>query len=222
MVASYNDCISKYKKLLAGKLLAIQERIFNYQHILDNSDLSVINLDEIVQFLNTVFAYKINSDDYKGNPSTMLKKLKSCLHKPIRVCGMVKNQGEPGGGPFWVLDNQNQASLQIVEAAQINTQDQQQHNQLKRATHFNPVDIVCGVKNYKGEKFDLKSFVDSDAVFISNKTKNGTALKALELPGLWNGAMARWNTLFVEVPLDTFNPVKTVNDLLKKGHQETV
>jgi hypothetical protein len=132
---------------------------------------------------------------------------------------MVKNEGEPGGGPFWVKDQSSNQSLQIVESAQISQKDKSQMEILKNATHFNPVDLVCGVKNYKGEKFDLETYVDPSAAFITMKTKAGKDLKALELPGLWNGSMAFWTTIFVEVPITTFNPVKTVNDLLKAPHQ---
>ena len=132
---------------------------------------------------------------------------------------MVKNEGEPGGGPFWTKDQADNISLQIVESAQIDKNIRAQKNILKNATHFNPVDIVCGVKNYKGQKYDLHEYVDHNTAFISMKTKTGKDLKALELPGLWNGSMAFWNTIFVEVPLITFNPVKTVNDLLKPAHQ---
>ena len=135
------------------------------------------------------------------------------------MCGMVKNEGEPGGGPFWISDAKGNVSLQIIESAQIDMDNEQQAGILKDATHFNPVDLVCGVRNYKGEKFNLLNFVDEKQGFITEKTKEGKELKALELPGLWNGAMAFWNTLFVEVPLVTFNPVKTVNDLLKPTHQ---
>ena len=131
---------------------------------------------------------------------------------------MVKNEGEPGGGPFWVNKN-GDISLQIVESAQIDQKNTVQKDILKNSSHFNPVDLVCGVKNYKGEKFDLENFVDHNAAFITMKTKMGRNLKALELPGLWNGSMAFWNTIFVEVPIITFNPVKTVNDLLKAPHQ---
>ena len=132
---------------------------------------------------------------------------------------MVKNEGDLGGGPFWVKDENGNVSLQIVESAQVDLGNKQQEDILKKSTHFNPVDVVCGVKNYKGNKFDLTKFIDPKAAFISSKTSAGKALKALELPGLWNGSMANWNTIFVEVPLITFNPVKTVNDLLKDAHQ---
>ena len=145
--------------------------------------------------------------------------LRDKINRPVRVCGMVKNEGEPGGGPFWVEDGNGNISLQIVESAQIDSSNEDQLHILKNATHFNPVDLVCGIKNFKGEKFDLTKFVDYNAAFITMKSKEGTDIKALELPGLWNGSMANWNTIFVEVPLETFNPVKTVNDLLKPQHQ---
>ena len=132
---------------------------------------------------------------------------------------MVKNEGEPGGGPFWVRDVKGNISLQIVEASQIDTLNPNQAQILKSSTHFNPVDIVCGIKDYRGSKFDLHEFVEHNSGFIVEKNKNGNTIKAYELPGLWNGAMDRWITLFVEVPLSTFNPVKTVNDLLKSAHQ---
>ena len=141
------------------------------------------------------------------------------LNRPIRVCGMVKNEGEAGGGPFWVKDENGTISLQIVESSQIDLSDKKQHEIFDAATHFNPVDLVCGIKNYKSEKFDLHQFVDKNSGFIVTKTSFGNTIKSYELPGLWNGAMAKWITVFVQVPLLTFNPVKTVNDLLKTAHQ---
>jgi hypothetical protein len=145
--------------------------------------------------------------------------LKNILDRPIRVCGMVKNEGEPGGGPFWVRDSKGTISLQIVESSQVDLANVNQAEILASATHFNPVDLVCGIKNYRNEKFDLTQFVDHNSGFIVEKTQNGKPLKSYELPGLWNGAMAKWITVFVEVPLITFNPVKTVNDLLKDAHR---
>ncbi|MBP6072387.1 MAG: DUF4301 family protein, partial [Flavobacterium sp.] len=142
----------------------------------------------------------------------------SLLNRPIRVCGMVKNEGEPGGGPFWIKNANGQLSLQIIEASQISDN---QVSISKKATHFNPVDLVCGLKDYQGQSFNLLAFVDENTGFIVEKNKNGNTIKAYELPGLWNGAMANWLTVFVEVPLLTFNPVKTVNDLLKATHQTT-
>ena len=139
------------------------------------------------------------------------------LNRPIRVCGMVRNEGEPGGGPFIVGNKDGSFSPQILEGSQIDSKSAADF--ADKATHFNPVDLVCGIKNRKGEKFDLLDFVDKESGFISSKSKNGRALKALELPGLWNGAMSNWSTIFVEVPISTFNPVKTVNDLLRDEHQ---
>ena len=142
------------------------------------------------------------------------------LNRPIRVCGMVKNEGEPGGGPFWVQDEKGRHNLQIVELSQINLTNENQHAIFKSSTHFNPVDIVCSIKDFEGNKFDLNNFIDPKTAFITEKTKEGKKIKAFELPGLWNGAMADWNTIFVEVPIETFNPVKKVTDLLKPAHQQ--
>ncbi len=136
----------------------------------------------------------------------------------MKVCGMVKNVGEPGGGPFWATNSDGSISLQIVESSQIDKNNPEKQAILEIASHFNPVDLVCAIKNYKGERFNLLDYRDPQTGFITNKSKDGRELKAQELPGLWNGAMADWNTLFVEVPLITFNPVKTVNDLLRKEH----
>ena len=144
------------------------------------------------------------------------------LNRPIRVCGVVKNTGAPGGGPFWVKNSEGEISLQIVEMSQIDKNDERQWNMTQEATHFNPVDLVCGTRDYNGEPFDLNHFVDPDACFISIKSIEGTPIKALELPGLWIGSMANWNTVFVEVPEYTFSPVKTVNDLLSPAHKPLV
>jgi hypothetical protein len=139
------------------------------------------------------------------------------LNRPLRVCGMVKNEGEPGGGPYWVEEDRIR-SLQIVEQNQLDLNSEEQKDIWKSSTHFNPVDLVCGVRNYQGEKFDLNDYVNRNAVLISQKSHEEGELKAMELPGLWNGSMAYWNTVFVEVPLETFNPVKTVDDLLRETH----
>jgi hypothetical protein len=158
-----------------------------------------------------------NYDDFSVDEQKSI--LMDRINRPIRICGMVKNEGEPGGGPFWIKDGEGNISLQIIESAQIDMNNKAQADIVQNSTHFNPVDLVCGVRNHKGEKFNLLDFVDTKQGFITGKTKEGKELKALELPGLWNGGMAFWNTLFVEVPLVTFNPVKTVNDLLKPTHQ---
>jgi hypothetical protein len=165
-------------------------------------------------------AYAEQTFRIKFNPDApdLPRQLHQFFHRPIRVCGMVKNTGEPGGGPFWVKSH-GETSLQIIESAQIDMHNPEQKAIAASATHFNPVDLVCAVRDYKGVKFDLNQFSDPDTSFISEKSHQGKLLKALEHPGLWNGAMANWLTIFVEVPLQTFNPVKTVNDLLRKEHR---
>lgn len=219
VVADRNIEVSNYKKLLAGVLIEAQEKVFSYLKKLDDGNLEDADFKVMALFLR----YRLNvpiSVDFEGfSFEEKAKYLKQKFNRPIRVCGMVKNQGEPGGGPFWVKDNDGNISLQIVEFAQINFGKRDQQGIVYKATHFNPTDLVCGVKNYKGEKFDLTQFVDPEAAFITTKTQNGVDIQALELPGLWNGSMAYWNSIFVEVPLETFNPVKTVNDLLKPVHQ---
>ena len=145
--------------------------------------------------------------------------LKEKLNRPMRICGMVRNEGEPGGGPFLVYNEDGSVSLQILESSQIDMSDPAKVAMFKKGSHFNPVDLVCAIKNYQGEAFKLPAYVDPKTGFISSKSKSGQELKALELPGLWNGAMSNWNTVFVEVPIATFNPVKTVNDLLREQHQ---
>ena len=153
------------------------------------------------------------------NEEQLTEYLRNKLNRPIRVCGMVRNEGEPGGGPYLAYNPDGSYSPQVLEAAQINPNDARAVEMMNSGTHFNPVDLVCYIKDYKGEKFDLKQFVDPDTGLISNKSKDGVEIKALELPGLWNGSMSDWNTVFVEVPIETFNPVKTVNDLLREQHQ---
>ncbi len=215
----YKNEVAKYKKVLGGILIDLQNTVFSYLKLLEKGNVSEDKRIEIGTFLINKMNVKISSEFEKYSSKYQIEYLTEKLNRPIRVCGMVKNEGEPGGGPFWVKDESGQISLQIVESAQINKKSKRQKEILKHATHFNPVDLVCGIKNYKGEKFNLKRFVDPKAAFITMKTKVGKDIKALELPGLWNGSMANWNTVFVEVPLITFNPVKTVNDLLKAPHQ---
>jgi len=207
-----------YKKALAGLLIKIQKKLHDYLHLLNAGDLDETMFSEIILFATDIL--KIPEDTIKGrNKSEIAAIFRSKFNRPIRVCGMVKNEGEPGGGPFWVKNNNGEISLQIVESSQIDLKDEMQKNIFDQSTHFNPVDLVCGVKNYKGEKFNLMNFSDPDTGFISIKSKDGKNLKAMELPGLWNGAMSDWITIFVEVPIITFNPVKTVNDLLRNEHQ---
>ena len=149
----------------------------------------------------------------------LLSFLRRKIDRPIRVCGVVKNVGEPGGGPFLAFNPDGSISLQILESSQIDANNPEYMRMFAQGTHFNPVDLVCALRDYKGQKYDLTRYVDPATGFISHKSKGGRELKALELPGLWNGAMSDWNTIFVEVPLSTFNPVKTVNDLLRDTHQ---
>ena len=169
--------------------------------------------------IKTFVQDQLNVDVPKNLPGEALHAfLQQKLNRPLRVCGMVKNEGEPGGGPFWV-EKSGQTSLQIVESAQVNMSNTAQKDIFKSGTHFNPVDIVCATYDYKGNKYNLKNFVDNDSYFVVEKSLGGVAIKAMERPGLWNGGMADWNTIFVEVPVRTFNPVKTVNDLLRPMHQ---
>jgi hypothetical protein len=211
--------ITLYKKALAGILIAKQQQVFDYIKHLDKAIIDPSALLEAANFVENELFLKLNIDFFKLADVNKKKYLLSILNRPIRVCGMVQNQGEPGGGPFWVADNDGNLNLQIIEASQIDNQDDEQLAMLSNATHFNPVDLVCGIKNYNGVKFHLPDYVDYNTGFIVEKTKNGNPFKAYELPGLWNGAMANWLTIFVEVPIVSFNPVKTVNDLLKPPHQ---
>ena len=219
VVSNRNISVSNYKKLLAGVLIEAQRKAFDYLHKLDAGNLVDTDFKVMALFLRYRLNVPLAVDFESYADEEKATYLKDKLNRPIRVCGMVKNQGEPGGGPFWVKDEDGKTSLQVVEFAQINFSKKNQQSIVYKATHFNPTDLVCGVKNYKGEKFDLSQFVDSEAAFITAKTQNGVDIDALELPGLWNGSMAYWNSIFVEVPLETFNPVKTVNDLLKPVHQ---
>ncbi|MCH5302498.1 MAG: DUF4301 family protein [Prevotella sp.] len=205
-----------YKQVIAGVLVNLQKLAFKY---LDELDKGVDHekLREIEHFVEHAFCRCPGIKAY--NDEELAAYLKKKLNRPMRVCGVVKNVGEPGGGPFLTYNQDGTISLQILESSQIDKNNQEYMQMFTRGTHFNPVDLVCAVKNYKGEPFDLPKFVDRSTGFISSKSKNGKELKALELPGLWNGAMSDWNTVFVEVPLGTFNPVKTVNDLLREQHQ---
>ena len=204
------------KKMLAGVLVSLQKKTFKYLQLLESGQYSPIDLQEIKLFLEKELCCKtLLPLEGKALADYLYQK----LNRPMRVCGMVPNVGEPGGGPFLVYNQDGSISLQILESSQINMDDEKSKAMFVKGTHFNPVDLVCAVKNYKGEKFNLPDFVDKNTGFISLKSKNGRELKALELPGLWNGAMSDWNTVFVEVPLITFNPVKTVNDLIREQHQ---
>lgn len=219
VIQNHIQVIALYKKALAGILLEIQEKTFAFLKELDRGLTDKNIIDEVVNFLNDCLQIALNEDFSKYTVEYKIEYLRTILNRPIRVCGMVKNEGEPGGGPFWVNDKKGNVFLQIVESSQVDHKDSLQTAIWQTATHFNPVDLVCGIKDYQGNKFDLKEFVNPASAFVVDKTKDGKALKSYELPGLWNGAMAKWLTVFVEVPLLTFNPVKTVNDLLKPAHQ---
>ena len=207
-----------YKKLIAGVLVALQQKAFAYLNLLESGKYTHEQVLEMLQFLQKNLYCK-NAEVKDLEDSELAIYLKKKLNRPMRVCGMVKNVGEPGGGPFLAYNPDGTVSLQILESSQIDMNDPEKKEMFEKGTHFNPVDLVCAVKNYKGEKFNLVDYVDKATGFISYKSKSGKELKALELPGLWNGAMSDWNTVFVEVPLSTFNPVKTVNDLLREQHQ---
>ncbi len=219
VVSEFKEQVAFYKKMLAGKLLELQEKCFRFLELLDSKNTRDQHVLDAATYLQKELNTKLSSDFKNFSKNYQIEYLIKLLNRPLRVCGMVKNEGEPGGGPFWVKHESGIESLQIIEGVQINTKSERQKLILENATHFNPVDIVCGVKNYKGQKFNLLDFVDKKAGFVTTKSYEGQKIKALEHPGLWNGAMASWNTVFIEVPLVTFNPVKTVNDLLKAAHQ---
>ncbi|BEG98739.1 DUF4301 family protein [Bacteroides sedimenti] len=207
-----------YKRLLGGVLVTLQAQAFKYLQLLDSGKYTPEQIREIIQFVQRKLFCK-NPDTKIMEDADLVLYLKNKLNRPMRVCGMVKNVGEPGGGPFLAYNPDGTISLQILESSQIDMADPEKKEMFEKGTHFNPVDLVCAVRDYKGHKFDLGRYVDPETGFISYKSKSGKELKALELPGLWNGAMSDWNTVFVEVSLSTFNPVKTVNDLLRPQHQ---
>lgn len=207
-----------YKKVLAGVLVSLQERAFKYLELIDTGKYSHDEVEEMIHFLQDDLCVR-NPDIKFLEDAELILYIKNKLLRPLRVCGMVKNVGEPGGGPFLAVNPDGTISLQVLESSQIDMNDPAKKALFEKGTHFNPVDLVCAVKNYKGEKYNLPDYVDKNTGFISFKSKDGKELKALELPGLWNGAMSNWNTVFVEVPIETFNPVKTVNDLLRQEHQ---
>ena len=208
-----------YKKVLGGYLFRLQQQQFEYLNLLDEGCLADDEIDEIAKFAKEKLMIDIPNYYKTYNEIEKIDFLYGKLNRPMRICGMVKNEGEPGGGPYWVRNSNDEISLQIVESSQMNHNDEKQEIIFQSATHFNPVDLVCATQDFKGESFDLNDYIDQYTGFISKKSKDGKDLKALELPGLWNGAMADWINIFVEVPIITFNPVKTVNDLLRDTHQ---
>ena len=207
-----------YKKLLAGVLVTCRNRLSIIWELLDSGHYSHDQLETIIRFVQQQLRCR-KSDIKDLEDADLVIYLRKKLNRPMRVCGMVKNVGEPGGGPFLAYNPDGTVSLQILESSQIDMNDPEKKAMFEKGTHFNPVDLVCAVRDYKGNKFNLLQYVDKATGFISYKSKNGKDLKALELPGLWNGSMSDWSTIFVEVPLSTFNPVKTVNDLLREQHQ---
>lgn len=207
-----------YKQLLAGVLVSLQEKTFAYLRKLDSGSYTHDDLEEIIRFLQRDLCCR-RADIKELEDADLVIYLRKKLNRPMRVCGMVRNVGEPGGGPFIAYNQDGTVSLQILESSQIDKSNKEYQRMFSEGTHFNPVDLVCATKDYQGKAFNLPDYVDKTTGFISSKSKNGKELRALELPGLWNGAMSDWNTVFVEVPLETFNPVKTVNDLLRPQHQ---
>lgn len=199
-------------------LVTLQKQAFDYLELLDSGHYSHDQLETIIRFVQQQLRCR-KSDIKDLEDADLVIYLRKKLNRPMRVCGMVKNVGEPGGGPFLAYNPDGTVSLQILESSQIDMNDPEKKAMFEKGTHFNPVDLVCAVRDYKGNKFNLLQYVDKATGFISYKSKNGKDLKALELPGLWNGSMSDWSTIFVEVPLSTFNPVKTVNDLLREQHQ---
>jgi len=206
-----------YKKTLGGLLVDLQKRIFGYLELIESGKYTHAQIEEMIYFLHNELCIR-NPETKLLEDAELVLYLKKKLQRPLRVCGMVRNAGEPGGGPFFTVNPDRTISLQILEGSQIDMSDPEKKAVFEQNTYFNPVDVVCALKNHKGEKYNLIDYVDKNTGFISVKSKDGCELKALELPGLWNGAMSDWNTVFVEVPIETFNPVKEVNDLLRPEH----
>lgn len=212
------DITVEWKNIIAGILVSLQQKTFAYLELLDNGKYRHADLKKMLDFVESeLCCYWDKASELED--TELAAYLRKKLNRPMRVCGMVRNSGEPGGGPFLTYNSDGTVSLQILESLQIDKTNDAYVRMFKSGTHFNPVDLVCAVKDYKGQPFYLPDYVDKSTGFISSKSKDGKELKALELPGLWNGAMSNWNTVFAEVPLDTFNPVKTVNDLLRSQHQ---
>ena len=208
----------EWKQIIAGVLVTLQKQAFEYLRLLDTGKYTHEQIEEIIRFVQQDLCCR-KSDIKELEDAELVIYLRGKLNRPMRVCGVVKNVGEPGGGPFLTYNQDGTVSLQILESSQIDKSNKEYMEMFTKGTHFNPVDLVCAVKDYKGQPFDLPKYVDPTTGFISQKSKSGKELQALELPGLWNGAMSDWSTVFVEVPLSTFNPVKTVNDLLRDQHQ---
>jgi hypothetical protein len=208
------------KQVLGGLLLEVRSKIFYYLRQLKGEEkMEKTRLDSMMTYLHERLGIAIPEMLKSWDVTQLRAWLISTIDRPIRVCGMVRNEGEPGGGPFYVRSESGEVSLQIVESSQIDMKDPDKAELVNQSTHFNPVDLVCSLRDYRGEKFNLNEYVDQNTGFISEKSVGGKPLKALELPGLWNGSMAGWLTLFAEVPIETFSPVKTVFDLVRKEHR---
>ncbi|MDR0394720.1 MAG: DUF4301 family protein [Tannerella sp.] len=214
----FKEITVRFKKVIAGVLVSLQRRIFEYIRLIGSGDYTHEQIGEMIHFLQDKLCIKNPEIKYLEDVELVLY-IKRKLMRPLRVCGMVKNNGEPGGGPFLAVNADGTVSPQILESSQIDLTDADARNAFEQGSHFNPVDLVCALKDVHGNPYNLLDFVDKNTGFISQKSKDGRELKALELPGLWNGAMSDWNTVFVEVPIESFNPVKTVNDLLRPQHQ---
>lgn len=215
---SQRDVTIQYKKVLAGYLIEVHDQIKEYLQMINSGNYTIEDIRKMIAFLHETLNIRDEKMKQLEDVDLVLY-IKGKLNRPVRVCGMVRNEGEPGGGPFIAYNPDGSTSPQILESTQIDPANDDYKAMMGRATHFNPVDLVCYLKDLEGNKFDLPKYVDPDTGFISSKSKNGKELRALELPGLWNGAMSDWNTVFIEVPIATFNPVKTVNDLLRSAHQ---
>jgi len=211
--------VIQYQRVLAGMLLELQHTLFYYLRLLSSDNVAELDLEEVLDFTVNTLNAAPNKDFSRSTNEQKASQLFGLLNRPLRVCGMVENRGEPGGGPVWVRESSGRLSLQIIEGSQVDKTSPEQVSIFESSTHFNPVNLVCGLRGFRGRPFNLSQFVDPQAVFISRKTKSGREVKGLELPGLWNGGMAHWNTVFVEIPEETFNPGKTINDLLRPGHR---
>jgi len=216
---SFKTATVRYKKALAGLLTEVQTKIFKYVKLIDSGSYTHDEIEEMIHFVHDTLCVRHREMKYYEDAELALY-LRSKLMRPLRVCGMVRNSGEPGGGPFLAVGQDGSVQPQILESTQIDMANPEARRIFESSSYFNPVDLVCALKDAYGESYRLPDFVDPNTGFISQKSKDGRELKALELPGLWNGAMSDWNTIFVEVPVETFNPVKTVNDLLRKEHAE--
>ena len=215
---NFKSSTVRFKKVIAGVLISLQKRIFEYVRLIESGDYTHEQVEEMIYFLQDDLCIKNPETKYLEDVELVLY-IKRKLMRPLRVCGMVKNVGEPGGGPFLAVNPDGTISPQILESTQVDMDNPIAKSAYEKGSHFNPVDLVCAVRDVDGKKYNLPDYVDKNTGFISEKSKDGRELKALELPGLWNGSMSDWITVFVEVPIETFNPVKTVNDLLRPQHQ---